>query len=279
MNEKLVAADLWHDTIALVGRHFKIFAVIAGVVVIAPALLSRIMFSEMAELVASGKTPTELPRGYWLYMVSYITVTLVGLNSIAAMAADPEEGNGRTPGAIVRSVFPAIGKALLAALIFFITHVASILVLAITLGIIFAVVAIVTGASSGANAQQMRVFIWIGVAVAFAIVVPVTIWIGSRLSPLTGVYLREPVSVIEGIKRAWVLSDSSAWPIAKLVFVVSILAFALSAFQFGLFKMGLGIGIAGIFVIVAMGGLGALLFVYQAAGMGLVYRRLCEISE
>ena len=276
MNGRLTVSELWHGTIVIVQRHFANFAVIAAVTVLLPSLLGRLLFPELFQMAAVGKPAATLPSGYWLYMLVYILLTLVGTFSIAAVAADADEGGGQTMGVIVRGILPAIGKAFLAGLLFMAVYSAAVIVVAVVIGIVVGGVAIVTAGGMPAGDTGSKTFAIIIIAVLMAVVFPLVIWASARLAPLTGVYLREPLGVIAGVKRAWRLSHGAAWTIFKLVLVVALLGFALSAFQLGLVRMGFIGGVGGFVAAAAMGALGALLFVYQAAGLGFLYRRLEE---
>ena len=278
MNDRLTVSELWHGTIAVVQRHFSSFAVIAAVTVLLPSLLGRLLFTELFEMAAMGKPMKALPSGYWLYMLVYILATLVGMFSISAVAADADEGGGQTMGAIVRGVLLAIGKAFLAGLLFMAVYGAAIIVVAVVIGIVVGGAALVTSGGMAAGNTGSKTFAIVMIVLLTAVIFPLVIWASARLAPLTGVYLREPVGVVAGVKRAWALSKGSAWTIFKLVLVVAVLGFAPSAFQLGLVRMGFIGGVGGFLAAAAMGAVGALLFVYQAAGLGILYRRLAELD-
>lgn len=276
MNDRLTVSELWHGTIAIVQRHFGSFVVIAALKVLLPSLLGLLLFPELFEMAAMGKPMKALPSGYWLYMLVYILATLMGMFSISAAAADADEGGGQTMGAIVCGVLRVIGKAFLAGLLFMAVYGAAIIVVAVVIGIVVGGAAIVTSGGMASGNTGSKTFAIVMTVLLMAVIFPLVIWASARLAPLTGVYLREALGVVAGVKRAWALSKGSAWTIFKLVLVVAVLGFALSAFQLGLVRMGFVGGVGGFLAAAVVGSLSALLLVYEAAGLGLLYRRLLE---
>jgi hypothetical protein len=267
--------DLWNGTIAVTHRNFANFAVIAAALVFLPALISRLMFPELLQmpvLPKEGTPPPTLPSGFWPYMIALYIAYVVGLFTIAAVSVDPNEGGGRTMGAIVKSTLPAIGKALLAGLVLMFAYLVFSIVLGIAVGILAVIIFAVSGgemSSGGANLTAAFV------TVAMVLVLfPLIIWVAARLSPLTGVYLAEDVGVFDGIKRAWALSSGSAGTIVLLVLLVGVITLAVALAQFALVSAGLVDGVVGLVSGIVLAATGALLFVYQAAGLGYLYRRL-----
>lgn len=280
--ERPTVGELWRGTIDVAHRHFASFAVIAAVLVLLPILVLRLMFPEVlamsATTMAGGTPPVSLPTGYWPFVILGNLGYLFGLFCIAAVTADPDEGGGRTLAAIIGSALPAIGKAVLAALVFMLAYVAFLIVLGIALAIVGGILIALTGFKVAQNDPSTAAASVGLVALIPAIVVPLFVWVGARLSPLTGVYLREPVGVVAGIRRAWALSRGSAWVIVQIVLVVGVLTLLLLVPNFLAARAGLVIGIGGFVAGLVLGAMGALLFVYQAAGMGYLYRRLRAVE-
>lgn len=273
--------DLWNGTIAVAHRHFASFAVIAGVAVFLPGQASRLLFpalGNLSMLPKMGAPPPVMPAGVWLYLIVLYAFYALGFFSIAAVAADPHEGGGRTMGAIVRSTLPAIGKAFLAALLFMLAYLLFVTVFFIVAAIIGGIFFAVTGgAKSGANPATSGLAVVIGTVIVL-VLVPLMFWVSARLSPLTGVYLSEEVGVVGGIKRAWALSKGSAGTIIGIGLLITVIALVLLAGQYGMAAAGLMTGIGGFVGGLVLGLVGAVLFVYQAAGFGYLYRRLRAVE-
>lgn len=276
MGENLSASEVWHGTIAVVRRHFGNFAVIAGLTVFLPALFSRFAFPELMDDLVIGNSRATVPSGYWLWQWVYGFLSLIGLSCIAAVAADPDEVNEQTLAANIRGVLPAIGKGVLAGLFFVLVYLLAAIVvwLVISLVMFFVIIIGSDGAPSAWTGGRTSTIL-LGLFL-LVVVLPLMIWASARLSPLTGVYLREPVGVLDGIKRAWALSNGSAWAIVGLALIVAVLTFVLVALQYALARLGFVGGAGGLLVGVVLGVLGALLFVCQAAGLGFLYRRMVE---
>lgn len=279
MTEKIGVGELWHGTIAIVHRHFASFAVIAAVMFLLPSLASRLMFPEFLDMSLIGKRPPGIPLGFWPYLLVALLAQAIGVFSIAAVAADPDEGGGQPMGAIIRGVFPAIGKGFLAGLVFMAVYVGFILALAIVGFVVAFVFAAIGKSVAGGNDAGMKSFGIMFAVLLVAVLLPLLMWVAARLAPLTGVYLREPVDVIEGIKRAWGLTKGSAWTVIKIMLIVTVLALCTSAVQLGLAKVGLVGGIGGFLAALIVGALGSLLYMYEAAGIGFLYRRLAAVPD
>ena len=270
--------ELWNGTIAVTHRHFGTFAVIAAVTVLLPSLLARLMFPQVLALASKmpsiGTPAPQLPAAYWLYLLFVYVLYAIGLFSIAAVSSDPDEGGGNTMGAIIGSAFPAIGKSIAAAIVLFLANIVFTIVVGIAVAVIIGIAMMVFGSNlSLSNPGPKLAYVGV-VAIVVLVTVAVYIWVGARMAPLAGVYLRESGGVIEGIKRAWALSRGLAWPIIKIELIVGAMTLVLIVPSFLLARAGWVGDLPGFVAAIVLNTIGALFFAYQAAGLGFVYRRL-----
>ncbi len=279
--DKPTTGTIWRATIDVVRRHFGIFVSIAAAAAFLPTVLLRLFYPAMTaapQMPALGQTAPAMPAGFFPVLMLLFAAQLLGAFTIAAITADPAEGGGRTLAATVQGALPAFGKAILAGLLFMLAYLG----FGVVLGIVMVIVAMIAGigmaAGGGAEALQgpgAANFVGVMVLVLFAVVVPLLTWLGARLSPLTGVYLREPVGVIDGIKRAWAMSQGSTWTIVRLVLVLLAMILVVVVMQVAI--MGTGAARGGIVALIfglLLTAFSAWLFMYQSAGLGIIYRQL-----
>ena len=181
-------------------------------------------------------------------------------------------------GAIIGRAFPAIGKSIVAAIVLFLAQIAVTIVVGIALAVVIGIAVALFGFNMQTSDPGSKLG-YVGVAALILLVTfAIYFWVGARLAPLAGVYLRESGGVIDGIKRAWALSRGSAWTIIKIELIVLALTLVLIAPSFLLARAGWVGDLPGFLAAILLNTVGALFFAYQAAGLGFVYRRLAEVE-
>ncbi len=263
----VTAAGIWAETRAVVARHRGTLLTLAAATVFLPNAAVRLVGPNLP----AGTGPATLPPGFWLMLATVLALQFAGLFAIAAITADRNEGGGRTLGETLGAALPALGKFALALVVFvFAYFIASLVV-----GLVLAVIAAIFMAASPAalaSAQKGEPPMALA-ALVVAVVVPLMIYAWARLSPLVGIYLREPTGVIDGIRRAWTLSRGSAASIMALLTALVLASLGLAWIQSGLSSGGLP-ELAGVALDLVGAAAGALIFTYAAAGTGVVYRQL-----
>jgi len=259
----VTAGGIWHDTRAVVARHWQVFATLAGASVFLPNAAMRLL----APAGASPQAPADLPPGFWTLLALVLALQFIGVFAVAAIAADPREGGGRTLGATLADAAPAFGKFVVALLLFVIGYA----IATVAASLVLAIVAVASpGALAGAGKGTAPMAL---ASSLVAVVVPLLMWLWARLSPLVGVYLREDVGVVPGIRRAWALSKGATWPILALLTMFVLASVTVGTLQVSAGQAA-GAGIAGMLLGLVFAGIGALFFVYAAAGTGVIYRQL-----
>ena len=208
----LTLADLWRETRAVVARHRNVLLTLGAATVFLPNAALRLLAPDMAGPGFDPTKPVVVPPGFWLLMVTVIMLQLVGVFAIGAITADSHEGGGRTLGRILGDAVPSLGRFLLALIVFFGVYFVGSIIFGLVLAI-FVSAGVPLGISGGPGAGPAPMAF---AALILAIFIPLGVWLWARLVPLVGVYLREPVGVIAGIRRAWKLSSprsgrSSGW--------------------------------------------------------------------
>jgi hypothetical protein len=271
VTEELDFGKLWQAIHAVTKRHTIRFSIIAALAFFLPLQISGLLFPTLTDLAAKGRPPA--PPGFWPFLVLNILVYLIGWTSIVAVAADPDESEGMPVAAIVRSALPAIGKEVVAGLIFVACALVAALSIAIMVGLIAFVVTVIASGGLGTDDNGRALNLTVGVFM-IALMAPLLIWATARLLPTTGVFLREKVGIFEGMERAWALSDGAAWPIIKFGLVFVAISFGFSLLTAGQRWFGLTDGTGRFVAGLAMGGLSAAVAMVQAVGTGVVYRQL-----
>ncbi len=268
--QRLDLGLFWRDLLAIVRRHFAVFATLGAAFIFLPSVVIGFAFPDAATPhMPDPSHPQQLSLLFWVMAAGLGLVTLLGYFSIGAITADPNEGGGRSIGATIAGVVPKIGKMLVVILWLCLAELAVIIVVAIV-AVIIGIVAGVSGAklSPGTSAPML-----IGFGV-FVLALPPIFWVMTRLAPLLGVLLREPISAYASIKRAWQLSRGSAWRIFILLLATMIVSLAV---QLVLLAIARAIGTAPAFpFIVIRSAFNTWLAVYLAAGYGVLYRQLAE---
>ena len=270
------ARTLIGDTIAMVHRHFAVFATVSAAFYFVPSVAFGLLFP-LAGRAPDPAHPVHVPPVFWLVALVLGLVALVAGFTIAAIAADPAEGGGRTLGATMAGVMPRIGKALAAGLIL----AAGYFILCFAAAFIFVIVAVIVAVGSGSAAKPptidpaMIMTITGGFIVAL---LPPFFWLYGRLTPLLGVLLREALTPGDSIRRAWALSRGNGWRIAGLQLIIFLPEMAAQGLAWGFLRSagaapGDALGVAALVVRTAVI---AWLLLYHYAGMAIVYRRLAE---
>lgn len=267
----ITAGGIWRETRAVVARHFSTLATLAGATVFLPNAAVRILLPTVSRPQINPADPTTVPPAFWTLLIVVIALQIAGLFAIAAITADRSEGGGRPVRETLAASLPALSKFAGALGLFVIGY----FIVAIVLGLVFAIVAGVwLAASPAALAAAQKGEPPAALAgLVLAVVLPLMIYAWARLSPLVGIFLRERTGVIEGIKRAWTLSRGTAGAIMALLAGMVLAWFGLTWVQSGLAGMGLP-QLAGVVVDLLGAAAGALIFTYAAAGTGIVYREL-----
>lgn len=118
---------------------------------------------------------------------------------------------------------------------------------------------------------------------ALLIILPLLLWLGSRLSPMVGVFSIEAASPVRGIRRAWALSAGSGW---RIVLVILVFSLAVLALLLVTQAMAAALGVAatlsgahsiGAIVFVAASAVvNALISILFTVALGVIYRQLRE---
>lgn len=278
---RLTMNGVWEETRTVARRHFETFVTFAAAFAFLPPLALGVAFPGMMSAMTNPDAAAALPSTFVLAALANSLLGFVGIFAIVAIAADPAEGGGRRVRESFAGALRGLGKFLLALLLIYVVVV----VAGIALGIVVAIVAAASGGLGGSGAAAGGPATVAGPTVAaaiLAVVLPVMLWLTARLSPMVGVFVREPVRVIGGVRRAWRLSRGSTWPIVGLLLLF---VFASLAIGFGGAGLGAAFGVAGrlasgsvgvgalLFAIVTSA-LGAALLLYYAVALGVIYRQL-----
>ena len=265
-------AGTWRATRAVVCRHFDIFATLAAAFVFLPSVIVHVaVFPAMVVGMTDPLHPATLPPGLLLATAGVLLVNMLAWFTIAAVAADPDEGAGRPVGATLRVALPAIGRAIVCGLLLFAAAFASVFVLLLIGGI----VGVAAGMGTPAKAATAAVTGLAGIVGAVA--VAVGIWVSARLAPLVGVLLREPLRPGAAILRAWGLSRGAG---SRIVLIVIAATVTTLVAQLAITGTGHLFGLrADAFVLTLLRDVAAaLISVYYYAAIGIVYRQLTEVS-
>ncbi|QXQ05005.1 hypothetical protein KX816_11970 [Sphingosinicellaceae bacterium] len=265
----LSVVGVWRETRAVVARHRGALMTLGAATVFLPNAALRLLAPAVASPSFDPARPVQVPQGFWLMVIMVIMLQFIGVFAVAAITADAREGGGRTLGQTLAAAIPALGKFLVALLVFFGVYFVGSIVFGLLLAIIVAIWSVASpGLLAGAKAGQPPLALAVLILAFF---VPLMIWLWARLAPLVGVYLREPLGVVPGIRRAWRLSRPAVRPLVGLVITYIVAAFAIGAVQVGAAS---DVGIVSIVVNLLFAALSAVIFVYGAAGTGIVYREL-----
>jgi len=260
-------AATWRLTRDLVKRHFGVFATLSAAFVFLPsALLTLLMPAKLAARLPDPAHPVALPPGVGLASIIVLLLGLIAWFVIAAIAADPAEGGGRSVAATLRSVLPAIGRALIAGLVLFAGAFCAVFVLLLIGGIVVAIAGVGTGTAAIAAANGLA-----GPVGNLALIA--AIWATARLLPLPGVLLREQLGPIAAIWRALALSRGSTARIVAIPIAVAVVVSLAQLVLTGAARL-LGLPGAAFGVVLARDAAIALVSVYYYAASGIVYRQL-----
>ena len=282
---RLSIGSVWRMTADIVRRHFSTFTTLAAAFVFLPAVLGSAIFPHLGTLPMPlpGQPAPPFPGGLFLLLIGTTLIGLIGHFSIGAIAVDPAEGGGRSIGEIITVVLPKIGKGLLAGLYLVVAYVTIAFLLVILISILAGMFGAVSGSArmsvaSARVAPPAELVALVGWLIA-AIGLPLMIWMSARLLPLLGVLLREPLSAIDSIKRAWGLSRGSVMPIVGLLLIVGIASILPSVILERL-RQGFGIdrGVELLLFTVGRCALSALIAVYYYTAAAVTYRQLAEGS-
>ena len=270
---------LARETAAEVRAHAAAFGTLTAAFVFLPALAFGLLLPGDAtafRMPAPGQLPHLPPWFLASLVVEIILQSLVQL-TIAAIAGDPSRPVHETVGRTLARMLPALVRYLGALLLLVVGY----LLLSVPIGLVIAVVggaAMMVGGPDPAAARSVQGLL----GFVILALVPVLLWVAARLSPMVGVFAVEEVAApLGGIRRAWALSDGSGARIALLIVLVSLAAILAAAAVQGLAAaFGVTAAVAGapglgkLLVQIASGAISAVLFVYFAAGLGVLYRQL-----
>ncbi len=270
------AATLWRATDSAVRRHFGAFATLAAAFAFLPGAAMRILAPGLMRLPTLGAaTPAPIDGGVWLGMLALALIQLVGLFTIAAVTADSHEGGGRSLGAVMAAALPGLARFVAALLLFTLAYLVAALVVGLVVGLLAAIVLVAGSGGHATPADPANQSAVLGITmVVIAVVFPIAIWLSARLWPLVGVYLREPIGIIPGIRRAWSLSRERVRPLLAVYLALLLASLTLAMLQLGIAGAVGETGLAATLAALVEGALGAIVFVYFAALTGVVYRQL-----
>jgi hypothetical protein len=260
--------------IAVVGRHFGVFATLMAAFVFLPALAIGLVFPEVTAIKPGplGTAPT-LPPGFLPTVLALMVLQFTGLFAVIAIAADPQEGGGRSVGETLRATLPAMGRFLLALVVLWFGLVLVLVVLGIVGGLLL-------GVTGGSGDQAKAMTLGVGLA---GMVFGIALWMGARMAPLPGVLLRETAGPVAAIRRAFALTRGVTAPLLLLTLVylvVTLVCVLLAqgvAAAFGLVgTVAGGQRLGGLAGQIATSGFGAWLSIYYGAALGIIYRRLAN---
>ena len=265
----LTVAGIWRETRAVVARHRGPLMTLGAATVFLPNAALRLLAPSITSPAFDAAHPVQVPSGFLGLLLTVVLLQFAGVFAIAAISADSREGGGQPLGQTLAAAVPALGKFLLALVLFFCVYFLG----SIVFGLLLAVVLAIGSAGSpellaSAKAGQPPLMMAL---IVLAVLVPLMIWLWARLLPLVGVYLREPLGVMPGIRRTWSLSRGALRPILGFVIVYLVAAFAIGAIQVGTASE---IGLGSIVLNLVLAALSAFVFVYGAAGTGIIYREL-----
>lgn len=279
---RLNIGSVWRMTVDIVRRHFNTFMTLAAAFVFLPSVLASALFPQLGviQMPVPGQSASPFPGGLLLLLIVTMLIGLVGHFSIGAIAADPAEGGGRSIGEIITGVLPKIGKGLLVGLYLIVAYVTVGLAVGIVTSIIAAMFAAVGGSARVAVAAGGTPPMALVMAISWlivAIVLPLTIWVSARLIPTLGVLLRESLSAIDSIKRAWALSRGSTAPLAGVVLLMAIVSVLLTiVFEQLQHALGINTGISMLFFTVVKTAVTTVIAVGYYAAVAVIYRQLSE---
>ena len=270
---------LARETASEVRAHAAAFGTLTAAFVFLPGLAFGLLSPNDAaafRVPAPGQLP-HFPPWFWpSLLVGVILQSLVQL-TIAAIAADPARPAHETVGRTLARMMPALARYLGALLLLFVGY----LLLSIPIGLLIAIVGgaarMAGGGDPAGAARSMQALL----GLVLLALVPVLLWVAARLSPLTGVFAVEGAAPTGGIRRAWALSRGSGLKIAFLIVILSFAAILAAVSVQGLAAaFGATASVAGapglgtLLVKCASSAVSAVLFVYFAAGLGVLYRQL-----
>lgn len=267
--------ELWRSAIALVLRHWKLFAGlgIAGLVV--PGVLLRLIFSDFysGENLSDPTKSPDYPPGLLFATLLLFLLQMLIYNIVVALAASRDEAAGEPLGALAGRGLKGLGKSLvagvlvyLASMVLFIGGFVVTLLLAVLLMMISGI-----KPSEGGPADPVVVaftgLIFVATGASLA-------WLALRMAALAGVYVEEEPGVIDGLKRSWALSRGHGWWILRGYLVQLPVLLLLVALQLPLMfgKGGAGAQILAMAVLP----LSTAFWLVLASWMGLIYRRLAD---
>lgn len=254
----LTVAGLWHDTITTAHGRFLDFLLVAAVTDFLPGVILQAAFPQ----VTAGIGGADVPPTFIVAFVASVAVQALGAFAISDAAIRKDGGRLSLVSHIRLKI---LGKSVLAGLV-----LASCALLAafalMVLGGLVAFVAVTISSAGSPSLGAGSALRWL----LFAVGVPTIGWLTARLSPLTGVFLSEPVGVTDGIERAFDLSRGVVLPllVPMLIFWAGngLVAGLLRSTKFGSGpSIALGIGLLA---------LGAVATLYASVFAGVVYRQL-----
>lgn len=279
---RLNIGNVWRMTADIVRRHFSTFITLAAAFVLLPSVLASTLFPQFGAMPipVPGQPQQPFPVGLFLLIGTTSLIALVSHFAIAAIAADPAEGGGRSIGEIITGVLPKIGKGLFAGAYLVVAYITVGLLIGIVLSILAAMFGAWTGLvqtrGSAAALPQGGLTTTLGWLIA-AIVLPLTIWVTARLLPLLGVLLREPLTAVDSIKRAWALSRGAVGPIVGVVVLVAAVSVLTTLILEQLrHALGINAGVALLLFTIVRSAVSALIAVYYYTAVAVIYRQLTE---
>ncbi len=271
--QRLTIGSVWAGMIAVVSRHFGVFATLMAAFAFLPALFVSLVLPDVLTVRPGpiGALPAIHP-GFAPVLLILLTLQFAGMFAIVAIAADPAEGGGRSVGQTLVHGLPALVRFLLAGILVWIALALAVLVVGVVIGLGLGL------GGTPAN-DDVRTLAAAMVLASMAL----TLWGGARLAPLPGLLLREGSGPVAGLRRAWALSRGATVPLVQLslVYLVAALVLALVAqglvAAFGLVGAALGgLRLGGFIASIASAAIGAWLSIYWGAALGVIYRQLAE---
>lgn len=262
-------------THAAVRAHLGSFLTIAAALVVLPALAGQLLLPREAMVDPGALTPGWLGA---LILLNFLV--LIAVLTFAAVAGEPRDASPRSFGAALAGSLMPLLKLVVAAMLLYLAF----LLVALLTGMVIALFAALL--FPGEDGRSAAVLVVAGILLAEGVA---GLWLAARMSALPGVYLFERASVWRGLKRAWRLSRGHAGALLLLWLIFFALAFLLAA---PLLAAALPAAIAArsgaapaivlpswyqpyaIASIVPW----LLLYVYQGASLGILYRQLVEAA-